>query len=275
MNAKRIVVLGSTGMLGHVVTAQLQKFATVIPSVRNLDASARSAGAFYFDALLHNKCLDQTIPKCDVVINCIGTIPQRGIIPYDHMFETNCMLPIHLGDFSIKNSIPVIHVTTDCVFSGLTGMYHEDDIHDATDDYGKLKSAGESKNIMSLRTSIIGPESGTSYNLLEWTKTQAGKIVNGYENHIWNGLTTKELANVMWRIIDQGHYKNGVYHIFSSRPVTKYQMIRAINEKYKLKIDLQRHWTHIAVDRTLTSKYDLCDNLNIATFEDMLRDLDA
>lgn len=279
MKNMRVVVLGGNGMLGHMVWTQFEKAGHIVfPSFRNYTCKTAIHGnSFHFDVRTHTD-LRSVIPECDYLINCIGVIPQR-VTPTDDqtlmMSEANHILPRRLGDLYCDTSTRVVHVTTDCVYSGKLGMYDEDSPCDAQDMYGMSKARGEPDTVMSLRTSIIGPETDSvGSNLFEWTKKQAGKTIDGYIDHIWNGLTTKALSNAMMKIIDENLYKRGTYHIFSDRPITKYQLVSAVNKKYKLGINIRKFATGMLVDRSLRSKYSLCEHLCIPTFEEMLKDID-
>lgn len=215
--------------------------------------------------------LKQHIGEVDYVINCAGVIkPYAALNPLQTLF-INGILPHILSQLYNEK---LIHITTDCVFSGITNApYTEASLHSPTDLYGISKSMGEPQTSLVLRTSIIGPEISGCVSLLEWTKKQKGKEVKGYSNHLWNGLTTKELAKNICMIMDSksGFPKTGTYHLYSS-DISKYEILQKINEKYHLEMNIQKTETY-QIDRRLRSIFPLCKDLGIQDFDAMLREL--
>ena len=163
----------------------------------------------------------------------------------------------------------MIHVTTDCVFSGKEGKYNEKSIHDEINDYGMSKSLGELCKATIIRTSIIGEEVNNKRSLLEWVKSNSGKEINGYENHYWNGVTCLQLAKIVNEIINTGNYWNGVRHIFSPRSVSKYELVTIINDIYNLKIKINKFKTPESVNKTITSIYE-----NMFTIPDLQKQIE-
>jgi dTDP-4-dehydrorhamnose reductase len=115
----------------------------------------------------------------------------------------------------------VIHITTDCVFSGRGGRYDENSLHDCLDDYGKSKSLGENQNLTIIRTSIIGEEKTNKKSLLEWVKSQKNNLIFGYTNHFWNGVTCLEMSKFIFTLIKEQNYWKGVQHVYSPDIVSK------------------------------------------------------
>lgn len=273
MHKSRIAVLGGNGMLGHMVWTQLEEWGyEVFPSYRkDVSHASKHRNAFQFSVDDTHPNLE-VIPQVDYIINCIGAIPQRQPTQPE-MLYVNCALPMRLAEKYAGTGTRVIHVTTDCVFSGTRGWYNEDDEPDATDWYGTSKAAGESADVMNIRTSLIGPEHDSrGTNILEWAKKQRGKTVEGYTNHMWNGVTTRELAKALHKIIDEDLYETGTFHIYSPRALSKYEMLCAFNHCLQLDIEVIPRESNI-VDRTLTSKFDLCKKLQIPSLELMLSEL--
>lgn len=186
--------------------------------------------------------------------------------------RVNAQFPHFLANVCERREMKLIHITTDCVFSGRRGMYHELDEPDSTDNYGISKELGEPRNCMVLRTSVIGEEIRANYSLLEWARSQRGKQVMGYRNHMWNGLTNLQYAKACHKIIENGWYANIRRHVFST-PVSKFQMLSAFNVKYDLGLDIVEHQHPETIDRTLSTVYDLNDRLEIPSFEKMIEEL--
>jgi len=174
------------------------------------------------------------------VINCAGVIKPR--IAETGVAETiiiNSVFPRLLADTCEALNIPLIHITTDCVFSGKQGFYKEDYIHDPTDIYGKSKSLGEPENCSVIRTSIIGEEPENKRSLLEWVKSQKNRSCKGFSNHLWNGVTCLQLAKVICQIIKENSFWSGCFHVYSPTDVNKYELLGMINEIYELDINIE------------------------------------
>jgi dTDP-4-dehydrorhamnose reductase len=184
---------------------------------------------------VHN-AINKTGPE--VVINCIGIVKQ---IPAAQdplqSIAINALFPHQLAQICRQKKIRLIHMSTDCVFSGRKGCYSEEDPSDAEDLYGKTKYLGEVNypGCLTIRTSIIGRELDTSHGLIEWFLSQEGKTVSGYKKAIFSGLTTIALSEIMAEIIINHPHLSGVYQI-ASEPISKYDLLNQVNDIYDLKI---------------------------------------
>ena len=263
----KIAVLGSTGMLGHKVLEVLrEKYGkeNVLGSGRNFSPGEIKKCDFFLDACLKDFATLKKVGPFDYIINCIGIIkPFIEKVGPAKTVEINSVFPHRLAEYCVRKETKLIHITTDCVFSGDRGGYTEEDNHDATDLYGKSKSLGEPTNCMVLRTSIIGEEEYNKVSLVEWAKSQKGEEVNGFLNHLWNGITTKTYGEICSQIIDDDLYENGVSHIFSPHDITKYDLLRLLNNKFDLNLEIEKKHTEFKVDRTLQSVKELADELTI------------
>lgn len=190
-------------------------------------------------------------PSDGIIINASGIIKQRKN-DLDEMIEVNSIFPHRLEQFSKDLSYRVIHVTTDCVFSGSVGKYDENSRHDCYDLYGKSKSMGENDDSCVIRTSIIGEEINNKKSLLEWCRSMSGKKVNGYTNHLWNGVTCLELATFIEKIIDNDSLWRGIKHIHSD-DISKFDLVNLLNKKYSLGLAVEPFETETKCDRTLRS----------------------
>jgi dTDP-4-dehydrorhamnose reductase len=192
--------------------------------------------------------------KPDVVINCIGLIKQfpaaKDSIP---SISVNALFPHRLAALCMACGIRLIHISTDCVFSGRKGMYSENDVPDAEDLYGRSKLLGEvtGERCLTVRTSIIGHELNTSAGLLEWFLNNKGAAVRGYTNAIFSGFTTIALADILIDIIKRHQNLSGLYHV-SSEPINKYDLLALIRDAYGVRVDLQP-WPEVCIDRSLDS----------------------
>jgi dTDP-4-dehydrorhamnose reductase len=241
----KVVLFGTTGMLGNYVKKYLEKFYDVWNISRNsLDLSRINK----YDL---KSFINPNLTDGDVIINCAGMIKQREYSPAE-MIMVNSVFPNLLSEINAK----IIHVTTDCVYSGEKGFYNENDESDVNDDYGMSKYLGENKDLTIIRTSIIGEEIYNKLSLLEWVKSNKGKEINGYTNHLWNGVTCLELAKLMKTMIEENNFWKGVRHIHSPNYVSKYDLVSMINKIYDLGIKINLDNTSKKCFRNLTSVYD-------------------
>lgn len=190
----------------------------------------------------------------DVIINCIGMIKQSqeaddplAILP------VNALFPHQLARFCEPRGTRVIHISTDCVFSGNKGGYTEDDLSDVSDLYGRSKSIGELisyENAVTLRTSIIGHELTSSLSLMDWFLSQQGKI-KGYEKAIFSGLPTIELAEVIGHYVISNPQLQGLYHV-AAEPINKYALLKLVAEQYQKTIEIEAD-NSVVIDRSLNA----------------------
>ena len=250
----KLFIFGSNGMLGTYVKSYLSKTHTIIPLTRN-DYDLSNLSIDSLTTLLQEKNMQSN----DIVINCAGVIPhaskQRGLNTRLY-FTINTLFPVILSQICDKKGAKMIHITTDCVFSGKDGNYNENSIPDEINDYGLSKSLGELCKGTIIRTSIIGEEANNKRSLLEWVVSNKGNTINGFTNHMWNGVTCLQLAKIIDIIIRDDLYWNGVQHIFSPRSVSKYELVSMINDVYKLNITVISVDTELGTDKTITSIHD-------------------
>lgn len=268
----RLLILGSTGMLGNAVTKFFlnNKNYDVVTTYR--DETVKSLeNSVKFDVL--NDSLNKLPHNFDYVINCIGIIKPFMKNNVLNAVKINSEFPWELAKWCNENGMKLIHITTDCVFSGNKGQYIESDLHDALDDYGKSKSLGEcNTEAMVIRTSIIGEEIHKDASLVAWAKKQKGKSIDGYSTHLWNGITTKEFAKACDKIIQNNWYEKGLFHVFAKDDVTKYQMMQYFNEKFDLNITINKKEPPKS-DRTMRTEKELCKKLNIPTVYEMIKEM--
>jgi dTDP-4-dehydrorhamnose reductase len=249
----KIFLFGSNGMLGNYVKSYLSKTYNIVSLTRK-DYDLCNLSIDSLTKLLRNK----NIQKDDIIINCAGVIPQASnqrSLDTKLYFTINSLFPVILSQICDKVEAKIIHVTTDCVFSGKDGNYDEDSIHDETNDYGMSKSLGELCKATIIRTSIIGEEINNKRSLLEWVKSNKDKTIKGFSNHYWNGVTCLQLAKIINKIIEKNMYWNGIKHIFSPKSVSKYELVAMINDIYNLNITINKFQTEKSIDKTITSKY--------------------
>lgn len=262
---ENILILGSGGMLGYAASEYFFRKGYNVKALTRDD----------FDAVKSDiNSLLPHIQNADLVLNCIGVIKQ--IIDEYSALDTikiNGMLPRNLAKLCKSANTPMIHITTDCTYSGKRGGYNETDILDAEDFYGVSKAAGETTECMTLRTSIIGPERNTNRSLLGWAMSQKGKTVNGFTNHRWNGVTTLQFAKLAEKIMLNSLYKEGLFHLHSPDQMTKFEMVNMFNDIYGLGMTVNAVEAPEFCDRTMSSVYTLSKDISTLTITEQVKEL--
>lgn len=279
---KKVVILGSTGMLGHMVYNYFKNRFDYVNSCYDYDVigsvrteNTQTGGTVVFDPLSSSTWGNLPL-DADYIINCIGKIKPQMMKSLSDSIYINAVFPHVLASRCEGTQTKLIHITTDCVFSGANGNYIEADVHDAYDEYGKSKSLGEPKNCMVIRTSIIGTEIYNNSSLIAWVKSQTGNIIQGYDNHFWNGITTLQYARICDKIIKEDRYATGVYHVYSPSIVSKYELVNLINDTYSIGVkEIVKTTAPESIDRTLRSTKQLCESLYIPELEKQLQDMKA
>ena len=260
----KILVLGITGMLGSAVFKAFSQDSQydVWGTLRSSAALNRFPASDSERILTGVDVLDQdslvsvlTKVRPDVVVNCVGLIKQLADAndPLTAL-PTNALLPHRLARLCSLAGARLIHISTDCVFSGRIGGYLESDLSDAEDLYGKSKYIGELHdlpNAITLRTSIIGHELNSSHSLVDWFLSQEGSV-RGFSKAIFSGLPTAELARVMKDFVLPHPELNGLYHV-AAEPIAKLDLLTLIASQYGKSIEI-RPDSALVIDRSLNSE---------------------
>lgn len=279
----KVLILGSNGMLGHqlyqVLNPQFDVTGTIRGQYRDIskyDLFQQSRIAPNTDALdisRVEKVITETSP--DIVINSIGIVKalekERGVLLN---IWVNSLFPHQLYQICQAKKIRLIHISTDCVFSGRKGNYREDDPSDAEDIYGKTKYLGEvnEAGALAIRTSFIGRELASNHGLLEWFLTNQGGRVQGFTNAIFSGFPTLHLSRIIADIIAGHKNLSGVYHI-SSEPISKFKLLTLIKKAMKLNIEIEEY-PDFHCDRSLDStQYRQETGFTPPSWEEMIEEL--
>jgi dTDP-4-dehydrorhamnose reductase len=170
----------------------------------------------------------------------------------------------------------LIHIGTDCVFSGKKGNYTEKDNSDAEDLYGKTKFLGEisGRGNLTLRTSIIGRELMSSKSLIDWFLSNRGKRVQGFSHAIYSGFTTHQFAKILSDVIENHPQLNGLFHV-SSEPINKLELLKLVNKFYRAEITIDEN-TDFRCDRSLdSSAFRRITGFVPPTWENMIEEMAA
>ena len=260
----KVLVVGASGMIGSTVLRVLNEksdweiFGTVRDiSVKRFFSAAIGerliAGVDVENPDLLVKVLDQIRP--DVVVNCAGLTKHKPEADDPLVsIPINTLMPHRLAGLCKLVGARLIHVSTDCVFSGEKGRYIETDFADARDVYGKSKALGEVlyPHTITLRTSTIGHELQSQYGLLDWFLAQQGSC-KGYTRAIFSGLPTVVFAQVIRDVVIPHKQLSGLYHI-AAEPIGKFDLLKLIAEIYGKSIDIVPY-EKLVIDRSLDAKH--------------------
>jgi dTDP-4-dehydrorhamnose reductase len=240
---KKILVLGASGMLGSAMLRVLagDRMLEAYGAVRSPGVIAQFAETPRDRFLVGTDVLDEQglvslfgKVRPDIVVNCVGLIKQLESASDPILaIQINALLPHRLLSICRLAGARLVHISTDCVFSGKKGMYRESDPSDACDLYGKSKYLGEiadAEDAITLRTSIIGHELGSHHGLLEWFLHAKGTVM-GFTEAYFSGLPTVELARIVCDLVIPKPELHGLYHVSVDR-ISKLDLLTLVSEIY-------------------------------------------
>lgn len=280
-DATRVLILGASGMFGNAAlrwfgaNSKYQATGTVRTATPAWNPAPEaqyeiipSVDVQNFDSLLDVFAAVQP----QVVINCVGIVKQLADSE-DPLISIplNALLPHRLAHLCAICNARLIHISTDCVFSGNKGCYREGDVPDALDLYGKTKLLGEvdGPHAITLRTSIIGHELGGSRSLLEWFLAQNGSV-KGYERAWFSGVPTVELARIIDEFVIPNPELRGLYHVSASR-INKCELLKLVAQVYEKQIEIQPD-SKLEIDRSLdSSRFRTATGYSPANWLDLIR----
>jgi len=254
----KILILGGDGMIGHKMAQVLSNFNHEINvSIREQRELTKQCFSSKVKVLINDflkenvlTFLDRVNP--DVIINAIGITIRRGV--NEHLSDAiylNSYFPHQLANWAGIHNKRLIHFSTDCVFSGSEGSYSEDATPNALDYYGKTKGLGEvlSKNALTLRSSMIGPELFNKTELFEWVINNKEKEINGFSRVMYSGVATVYMARLVVDLIENHKDFNGIYNI-ASNPISKFELLHLINDNFDLGLVINKD-QNIVSNKTL------------------------
>jgi len=261
---KKVFVLGATGLIGSQVLHHLNLSGQVRPGTIRVVSSGSA-----FQRRLEMLLDDLAFEANDVLVNAIGVTKKKIDTSCGDKFAEavwiNSELPHRIASVASKRRLKVIHVTTDCVYSGLKGLYSESDIHDPNDFYGKTKSIGESNSpyVLNLRTSVIGPEKTHGSQFFDWLRLlPLNEEILGFENHTWSGVTSDVLGGAIASLAISGDFTNGTRHLIPTNSVTKKHLVELVLARLNREdVTVKSSNTQVPVDRSLATLYPDFSNL--------------
>jgi dTDP-4-dehydrorhamnose reductase len=242
-------------MLGHVLRRECERRMATFATVRSEARGDENVfgGVRVEDPETIARALEASEPS--VAINCIGVVKQSQVAEDEvSLVRTNALFPHQLAAACRARGVRLIHVSTDCVFSGRRGRYTEEDLPDPTDLYGRSKLAGEvsGPRTVTLRSSMIGRELRSRNGLLEWLLSQpAGGSVRGFANAVFSGPTAPELARAIVRLAADFPELEGTLHV-AAEPISKYDLLLKLRDAFDLELEVERSEEPV-IDRSLDS----------------------
>lgn len=271
---KKILIIGSKGMAGHMIKNYLEsrnKY-EVYSTFRKKENEILNEKEFALDAFNTEKLREilNTV-KSDFVINCIGILNQFAEENPDIAIYVNGYFPHLLDRLSKEYGYKLIHITTDCVFSGKKGNYTENDFRDADSYYGRSKAIGEVNNnrTLTFRTSIIGPDiNENGIGLFNWFIKQSGEI-NGYSNVFWSGVTTLQLAKVIEASFEQNI--SGIYHLTNNEKISKYDLLKLFAKYTGKEIKINKYEDYHSDKTLIDTRKEF--NYTVPSYEEMIKEM--
>jgi dTDP-4-dehydrorhamnose reductase len=265
----RIVVLGAGGMAGHVVSMYLENKGYLVYGFSRVNLPFLKNCVVHeiddFDSLMDQ--LNKIRPR--YIINCVGILNKSEANEIYQSIKLNSLLPRYLEKTYASTNVVIIHISTDCVFSGNKGNYKEDDMPDGVNIYDRTKALGEIDNSkdLTIRCSIVGPDiKENGIGLFNWF-INCKSPIRGYGNVYWTGVTTLVLAKAIEEAILNDIV--GIYNLASDYKISKFDLLKIIN----------RHLKNDAIDILLDNKYNSDKSLidsrrtligNVRTYEEMI-----
>lgn len=284
MSGERILVVGASGMLGHEAVRVLAPDFEVWGACRHpeelpdlgVPAEHILGGLDATDGDSAYALVERVKP--DVVLNAVGIVKQRAdakaAIP---SIAVNSLWPHVLADACEQVGARMVHVSTDCVYSGSRGMYREEDVPDAFDLYGRSKLLGEvtdRENTVTLRTSIIGWQLGEPTGLVGWFAAHRDEPLKGYTRAVFSGLTTRALTEVVRDVVMPDETLSGLWHV-SAEPIDKYTLLTMLADKLGWDVDIAPV-NQPVIDRSLdSSRFRERTSWEPPSWDDLLRPLAA
>jgi len=237
----KVMILGTTGMAGHVAGASLAKRPEL--QVIKVARTASDKETIVLDAkdtIKLEQIISATAP--DIIINCMGVLIKGSEKEPRKAIEINSLLPHVLVDICDRHGGRLVHLSTDCVFSGKNGPYKATDVRDGDSVYDRSKALGEVVNErdLTIRTSIVGPElkpDGTG--LFHWFMNQRGSV-KGYSNAFWSGVMTTQLADLFEDVCLGRERAKGLVQYSVPGGISKYDLLCLFRSEFGLGVEIER-----------------------------------
>lgn len=256
----KVLIFGGSGMLGHKIAQVLAPKYEVWVTVQGAKEPLAATAIVPAERILPHTQVEQldTVAwavqhvRPTVMVNCVGIVKQRAaakeVVP---SLQINALFPHQLAELARTAGTRLIHISTDCVFSGHRGGYTEDDVADARDLYGRTKFLGEvaGEEAITVRTSIIGRALHGAEGLVEWFLEQREQTLRGYTEAVFSGVTTATLAGVIADVVIPQPALHGIYHV-AAAPIRKYDLLMKLRNVCALPMEIVPD-AGLRIDRSL------------------------
>lgn len=268
----KILILGCNGMAGHLISLYLhEKGHDVTGFARNKSRFVKTVLGDATNLSLVKKTVSNG--NYDSVVNCIGILNQFAEMNHEAAVLLNAYLPHYLAKITEETNTQIVHMSTDCVFSGDSGKYKEKSLRDGPTFYDRSKALGELDNSkdITLRNSIVGPDlNHEGIGLLNWFMQQKNDV-NGFSRVLWTGQTTLQLAKTIEAAVIQR--SSGLYNMVPNEIISKYELLELFNKYIRmdsLKIISQE--TPISDKSLIRTNFDGFDYI-IPSYKSMVMEL--
>ncbi len=263
MKRPRVLIFGGKGMLGHKLAQTISETCETLATVRETQLDSFTKKVLADVEIIPSVAVEDfaqiqsLIKKIHpaVIVNCVGIVKQLPAAQdYISSIAVNALFPHQLAQICRSESVRLIALSTDCVFSGKKGMYTDSDTPDPVDLYGRTKYLGEVpfEGCLTIRTSMIGRQLTGTHGLLEWFLNQPDAKVKGYKNAIFSGLTTNTLSQVIAELIFKHPQLCGIWQV-AAQPIAKFDLLHVIKDVYNLEVSIEPDTAYVC-DRSLNGE---------------------
>ena len=267
---KKILILGATGLIGHQVYFRLNANKNFV--VSNYARQRKISDDTILLDVRNEYFLEKAIADInpDIIVNCMGVLIAESNSDPENAIFLNAYIPQRLKNIANSIDAKLVHISTDCVFSGKKGPYTEDDIRDADDTYGRTKALGEVTQSphATLRTSVVGPEIKEGEELFHWFMSQEARI-KGFTKSYWSGVTTLELAKAVEWVIEKDI--QGLYHITNGIPINKYELLLLFKKYTNKEIEIESVEGRVTNKSFLDTRKEI--DYAVPGYEEMIREM--
>jgi dTDP-4-dehydrorhamnose reductase len=270
--SKKIIILGVNGMAGHILFKDLKEKSSgfhVIGVARSISPIEPTVILDITNFDLLKRLIEKECP--DIIINCIGLLNATAENNPDQAILVNSYLPHYLEGLTRNSKTKIIHISTDCVFSGNEGSYLESTIKNGVGYYSLSKSLGEIINSKDLtfRTSIIGPElNNNGIGLFNWIANQENEVL-GFEKAFWTGVTTIELLHAVKHAIRED--LTGLYHLVFDHKISKFDLLNIINQEFSLCLKVSPNDKYVVDKSLINTRRDF--GFKVKSYELMIKEM--
>lgn len=273
---KKVLIIGSKGMAGHLVKYYLnEKPNIILGEVARNNVEDIDKGIYNVDVTNLKEVANSIYKfKPDYIINCIGILNEDAEANPDKAVFLNSFFPHHLANLATACNAKLFHISTDCVFSGKDGNYKSTDLKDGHGFYAQSKSLGEVVygNHLTIRTSIIGPEIKTNgIGLLNWFLRNESVSVKGYKKALWTGVTTLQLAKSLYSFMFDTQL-TGLIHLTNNQKISKYELLLILKMVFKKSIEILPDQIY-KIDKSLVSELIIPNSAIVPSYEQMILEM--